>query len=90
MNFPTIHLVPYETVARSMGISRFVVAAIERRALRRVRAALSAMGFDGSEIPYVYHALGGYPTEDTPADRRRARDRDRYWRRKREQQRKAK
>lgn len=81
MKQETATLTPYLVIARELGISRFVVAAIEKKALARVREAFNRLGYSDYVVPYVVHALS-YADEDTPADRRRKRDRERYYRRK--------
>lgn len=54
----------HEQIASVLGIHRSRVGQIEKDALAKVRRALLRLGFDGSEIPYVRHALSEYADED--------------------------
>jgi hypothetical protein len=82
----SIKLVPYATVARELGVANKTVMLIEAVALRRVRAVFERLGYDGSEIPYVVHALAGYEDDEVRAEyrtpegrtRRRLQDRERH------------
>jgi hypothetical protein len=78
-------LVPCRVIAQAMGLSTSAVQKIEKRALARVRTALRRLGYDGSEVPYVVHALSGYGDDHLPSKNRRNRkeyDRRRWLRAK--------